>query len=109
VRNAAIYPFLAAVYSVLALAAENRDALSGLGELVQPCAVMLLVAGLAWLLAAALTRDSHRRAMIALVVVAYFAGYGALTRAIRGSPWLEVGGAWRYAGVVSLILLLAIS
>jgi hypothetical protein len=93
---------------VLALAAENRDALSGLDELVRPSAIMLLVAGLAWLLAAAVTRDSHRRALITLVVVAYFAGFQALTRAIRGSPWLEVGGAWRFAGVLSVILLLAV-
>jgi hypothetical protein len=107
-RHLALYPFLAAVYSVLALAAENRNALSGLGELVRPSAVMLLVAGLAWLLAAAITRDSHRRALITLVVVAYFAGFKALTRAIRSSPWLEVGDAWRHADALSLILLLGI-
>ncbi|HEU4680513.1 MAG TPA: hypothetical protein VFS51_02125 [Gemmatimonadales bacterium] len=107
-RQLAFYPFLAAVYSVLVLAAENRDALSGLGELVRPSAVMLLVAGLAWLLAAAVVRDSHRRALITLVVVAYFAGFKALTRGIRSSPWLEVWDAWRYADALSLILLLGI-
>jgi len=45
-----LYPFLAALYSVLALAATNREDLVRASDLLKPCTIPLSATLVAWLL-----------------------------------------------------------
>lgn len=83
----AIYPILAAAYSVLALAAANASDIVDLEVLVRPLVISLLVAVVTWFLWSLLIRDPYRRAFLTLLVVILFAAYGYLTAAIDSAGW----------------------
>jgi hypothetical protein len=71
-----LYPFLAALYPLLALAASNSDELVRPGDLAKPFVIALSAAGVAWLLSRGLTRDTDRRAFLTLVAVGVFSAFG---------------------------------
>ena len=75
---APLYPFLAAIYPVLALAAANPHELPPPGRLIAPVTVSLIFAALVYLLAGLVSRARGKRALLTLAAVALFAGYGLL-------------------------------
>jgi hypothetical protein len=83
----AFYPFLGAVYPVLAMAAANGGQIVELRVLLGPLAISLLVSGGTWLLLRPVVRNSDRRAFLTLMVVILFASYGFFTAAIAGASW----------------------
>lgn len=91
-----LYPFLAAVYPILALAATNDGELVQLSDLVKPCMIALSAAALAWLLSRLVTRDIHRRALVTVVAVGIFSGYG------YGAEFL---GRWPLAETATPVLM----
>ena len=101
-RRAAAYPFLAALYPVLALAAVNSGELVRLSDLVKPLAISLAASVVAWLLSRTVTRDIDGRAFLAFVMVVVFStgGYGVAFL----SRWVTAGLA---AFVVSVPLVVA--
>lgn len=72
------YPFLIAVYPVLALAAANPNSLPPASRLIAPLTISLLVAALAYFAAGLVTRGTKKRALLSLVVTVLFSGYGWL-------------------------------
>jgi hypothetical protein len=73
------YPFLAAAYPVLTLAATNRTEIAGLGVLIWPLTISLAVALAAWIVLRLVTGDPDRRAFLTLMVVVLFSSYGYFT------------------------------
>jgi hypothetical protein len=98
-RETPLYPVLASIYTVTALASAN--VLHGVrpGDLLLPLGVSLLVPALTWLALIPLIRDIHRRAFVSLMVVFVFASYGYLVEA------LEEVGAWHLtAGAMPVLI-----
>ncbi|MGH7630924.1 MAG: sulfatase-like hydrolase/transferase [Gemmatimonadales bacterium] len=85
-RLSVLYPFLAAAYPVLALAAANRGEGIRPAELVMPLAVSLAVAGALLLLARLITPDPHRRAILAFLGVIVFASHGYVRELLLSIP-----------------------
>jgi hypothetical protein len=81
------YPFLAAVYPILALAAANSSAVVRLGILARPLFVSLAVAGVAWLGFTAFRVERNRRALVTLAGVVIFCSYGFFIVALRELGW----------------------
>jgi hypothetical protein len=99
----ALFPVLAAWFSVLSLAAAN---LGGTGHVEQFGSTLLLATAvglLAWLFSGVLTRDGDRRTLISLVFIAWFAGYS-----IVATPLEKVGFAPLLTFVTILAVLLAL-
>jgi len=73
------YPFLAAIYPVVALASANAGELVRLRDLVRPLAISVVAALAAWLLSRMVTQDRHGRAFLAFIAAIVFstAGYAA--------------------------------
>jgi hypothetical protein len=82
-----LYPFLAAAYPVLALAAANGKELGGLWVVVHPLIESLGIAVAAWLVWSLFVRNQDRRAFLTLVVIVLYASYGHLTLALGGLSW----------------------
>jgi hypothetical protein len=82
-----LYPLLAAVYPVLALAAANRSEIAGFRVLVWPLAISLVVSLGAWLVLSLFTRDPHRRAFLTLIVAIVFSTYGYFTTFLEQVDW----------------------
>jgi hypothetical protein len=112
-RRWPVYPFLLAVYPVLALAAQNADELFTLTDLLRPLALTLGVAAVAWLGASACTRDPDKRAAMAGVVMVAFALHAPLERAVEagrarlGAPPPD-GTETPLAVLVGLLLMLGL-
>jgi hypothetical protein len=70
------YPFLAAAYPVLALAAAHAGELVTARDLGRPLLLSLGTAAGAWLCSRLATPDPHRRAIVTFVAVVVFATYG---------------------------------
>jgi len=84
-----LYPFLVALYSALAVAAQLR--LWAPVPLLVTAASALALALLCWGVATLIVRilrkrDADRRALLALVGVVSVVGYGYFVRAVRASP-----------------------
>ncbi len=75
-RRLVAYPFLAATYPVLGLAAANGGDLVSAGDLVRPLAISLGAAVLAWLLSRAVTRDIDARGFLTFIGVGVFSAHG---------------------------------
>jgi hypothetical protein len=75
-RAPVLYPYLAAIYPVMTLAAANRHEGIRVSELVMPLLVSLAVAGGLSLGTRLVTPDPHRRAALAFLGVIGFASYG---------------------------------
>jgi hypothetical protein len=86
-RRIVLYPFLVAVYPVLALAAANPGEIPGLWVLTRPLAISLLICLCAWLVLAPFVRDPDRRAFGTLMVVVLFASYGYFTLSLEEVAW----------------------
>jgi hypothetical protein len=88
----AVFPLLAAWYSVLVLAVAHVGA-SGHVHMVAPALLFATIVGLlGWLLSGLATRDPDRRTILAVGFVAWFVAYGALAR-----PLLDMGASPRLA------------
>jgi hypothetical protein len=82
-----VYPFLAAVGPVLALAAANPGEIPGLWVLLWPLGLSLLIALLAWALLTVVIRDPDRRGFVTFVFVLLFTSYGYLILELEEIPW----------------------
>jgi len=87
------YPFLAAAYSVLLLAAGSGGELMRVGDIARPLALALGLAGAAWLASRAATGDIHRRAIVSFVAVVVVATYGHWQTFFDAVPRLRWLGA----------------
>jgi hypothetical protein len=99
------YPFLAAVYPVVALAAANPDERIRPAELVMPLGVSLVVAVAVWLLTRLVCADRERRALIALAAVVAFASYGYVREVLLSQPRLQLLGAHAVTLPAAVILM----
>jgi hypothetical protein len=106
------YPFVIALYPVIALAAQNTHERVRFNELLVPVGVSLYVALVAWAMARPLTRDTHRRALLTAVAVLLFCTYGATLHLIQSrttfveewlSLWVLVGQLLLIGSIVWLI------
>jgi hypothetical protein len=87
--GAAVYPFLAAAYPVLALAAANGNEVGRPLDLLRPLLLSLGVAGAMWLAARLAAPDPHRRAILAFVGVVVFSSYGYWQALLLDLPPLD--------------------
>jgi hypothetical protein len=87
-RRPVLYPFLAAVLPVLALAAANPGEIPGLWVLTRPLFGSLAVSLSAWLLFSLFTKDADRRAFLTLTVVVLFASYGYIVMNVKEMSWI---------------------
>ena len=85
-----IYPFLAAAYPVLSLAAANGDDVTHAGLLVRPLLISFGVAAAVWSLALPIVRDPHRRGLLVLLAVLCIAWYDRWVHALTGSPFADL-------------------
>ena len=88
-----LFPFLVALYSVLALAVQMR--VTAPVPLLVTMASALAIALSCWIIATLITRvlrtrDEDKRALLALVGVVSFLGYGYFVRALRASALPEM-------------------
>jgi hypothetical protein len=70
------YPFLAAAYPVLALAAAHAGELVSPWDLLRPAAIALAVAAVGWALSRLVSREPNRRGIVTFVAVIIFSTYG---------------------------------
>jgi hypothetical protein len=82
-----LYPFLAAIFPVLALGAANSDAIWRLGVLTRPIGISLLVCTAAWFAFGLLLRDRDRLALATLGTIITFASYGYFIEVVEGETW----------------------
>jgi hypothetical protein len=87
VRRLVAYPFLAAAFPVLALAAANPGEIPGLWVLLSPIGLSLLFSGLAWLLLALFIRNPDQRAFVTFMLVILFTSYGYFTLTLEEIAW----------------------
>jgi len=81
-----LYPFLAAVYPVVALAAGNPGEVPGWWVLRWPICISLIACLVLWILFGFFLRDPDRRAFATLMGVTVFACYGYVVMAMRDLP-----------------------
>jgi hypothetical protein len=86
-RRLVVYPLLAAVYSVLALAAANPEEIPGVWVLLSPLGLSLLIAVLAWVLLTVVIRDPDGRAFVTFMLVLLFTSYGYFILELEEIPW----------------------
>jgi hypothetical protein len=104
-----LYPFLAAIYPVLALAHANAGELIQAADLRVPVLAGLYVGLVAWVIGRAAARERHRTAVLSLAIVMLFSVHGYITeplyRAGLGRPT-----AWEalVVGVELLVLVVAV-
>ncbi|MGH9892003.1 MAG: hypothetical protein ACREA0_08485 [bacterium] len=102
-RRWLLYPFLAALYFVLTLAASNAVALNGLGDLAWPISVSLLVCGLLWTVGYALTRDARKASLLSLLWLVAFSLFGYVADALRPAGALTfLGGELGLSGLFAI-------
>jgi hypothetical protein len=95
-----LYPFLASIYAVTALASVN--VLHGVrpADLLLPLGVAALIPALTWVPLIAVIKDVHRRAFVTLLVVLVFASYGYVGAAIEGA-----GDPWHWSGTAMPVII----
>lgn len=109
-----VYPPLVALWLVLRMAAANAADLRGPGDLLRPVAISLAAAACSWLAALALVpRDRHRRALVALLGVLWFAFLPAIANTVVDSPLAALpatgpatSSAWLVLPLVAAVVLL---
>lgn len=87
-RAFVVYPFLVAVYGVLALAAKNSADVR-FADLILPLIVSLAVAATSWSIISIATRNRHFAGLISLSVVVWFAWYGYFRQLLAPRLWLQ--------------------
>lgn len=103
------YPLLFALHSPLALAVANVGGGVTAGELLRPLGWAVLFASVGWCVGLLVSRDLHRRAMVAAIVVAYLSyGGGVLTGPLRTKGLWEAAGIQPAIALIPLTALLAI-
>lgn len=100
------YPFLAALYSVLALAAKNSAEVRP-HDLAAPLVVSLVAAAVAWALGRLIACDRHLGGIIALVIVVWFAWYGYMEQFLAHQLWLQPINLPNFGAPLILLLLSA--
>lgn len=90
-RPVPLYPLLAAVYFVLALAAANGSELIRFADLVRPLLISLTICAFIWVLASWLTRGVRRGALVAGLAIVCFSMFGQVAVALGGTLTL-IGG-----------------
>jgi hypothetical protein len=104
-RRWLVHPFLVGLYFVLTLAASNATDLNGLGDLVWPISVSLLVCGLFWTVGYALTRDAHKASLLSLLWVVAFSVFGYVADILHPTGTLQrMGGALGLGGLFAIAL-----
>lgn len=98
-----LYPFLFAGYLVAAFAAENRELIIRPLEFGRTLALALAVAATGWLAARLFTRQTHRRALVALVFVAAFSLFARIR--IELSVWTPAALQGALPGFVAWLML----
>lgn len=106
-RAFVLYPFLVAVYGVLALAAKNAAEVWP-SDLLAPLLISLIVAGLSWSTVSIATRDRHFAGVIALVIVVWFGWYGYFEQFVAGRLWLQWINLPNFGVPLALLLIGAI-
>ncbi len=76
------YPLLAAIYSVVALAAANGGELIRPVDLLLPLVISVTAAIAAWFISRAATRNLDGRALLTFILVTVFSGHGYLVDAL---------------------------
>jgi hypothetical protein len=89
-RRLVLYPFLAGLYPVLALAAANGGELIRPADLVRPLVISAAAAVVAWLASRAVTPDVDRRALFSFIAIIVFSIHGHLVGIL--SRWIP--GDW---------------
>ncbi|NLN77480.1 MAG: LTA synthase family protein [Armatimonadetes bacterium] len=81
-RSLIIYPYLLAIYPILALASRNKAEV-GIADIAPPLAIALGAAIILFLLFGAITKDSKRASFIVALFFVFFWEYGHVLSAIR--------------------------
>jgi hypothetical protein len=101
-----LHPFLAGIYFVLTLAASNAISLHGWRDLTWPLPTAILVAGILWLLAYAVTRSPEKAAILSLIWTIAFSVFGYAAEVLLPSGAIKaVGGELGLFGLFLLMLL----
>jgi hypothetical protein len=100
-----LHPFLFGLYFVLTLAASNTVELKGLPDLVWPIFISLAACGLCWIAALAVTRDSQKAGVLALLWFVAFSLYGYVAETLRVPGALRLIGAERGLGMLFAVAL----
>lgn len=101
------YPFLVALYSVLALAAANFAEVWP-RDLIVPIATSLFIAVEAWVIGRLVTRNRQLGGLVALAIVAWFVWYDYVRQAYSREPWLQPLSVPHFAVPLILLAFLAI-
>ena len=109
-RRVPFYPLAIALWLVLRMASANVADLRGPTDLLRPLAVSALAVAVSWAIAWALSpRDRHRRALLALLGVVWFAFLPAIGAAVEQSPLAMVAAPGMIAASACAMLPLAIA
>lgn len=76
-RASVFYPLVFAVFPPLSLAASNRQENIRPSDLFLPLGICLWLLAVTWIATVFATRDRHRRGLMALAVMGWFAGFGS--------------------------------
>jgi hypothetical protein len=100
-----LYPLLFAFYPVFALLAQNISQVAPIA-LVRPIIFSLLFTLLVWGLAAWLTRNRNKAALLTFAIQGVFFSFGPILRTTRDLPALSaILGRDRYLALVDVIFL----
>jgi len=102
------YPFLAAVYGVLALAAKNSAEVA-FADMARPLEISLAIAAIGFVVGILLTRERHAGGLIALAVVLWFSWYTYIVGFLAHQPWLQPLSTPRYAVPLIAALFIAMA
>ena len=89
-RRLVLYPYLAAAYPVLALAAANSDDVTHASLLVRPLLISCAVAALLWCAALPLVRDVHRAGLLSMLGVVFIAWYERWVHDLTAGPFADL-------------------
>ncbi len=98
-----LHPFLASMYFVLTLAASNAVSLIGWRDLAWPIPTVIVLCGLAWAVAYAVTRNPEKASVLALLWMVAFSVFGYAADALQPTGAIQaVGGELGLLGVFLL-------
>jgi hypothetical protein len=103
------FPFLFAIYPVLALLAQNISQISPI-TLIRPLIFSLLFTSIVWLLSALLFRNWQKAALFTFVIQVLFFSFGHILRTARGVNGIDlILGRNRYLALIDVILLIVMA